>query len=244
MLLNSKKRDIDTVYTKEFLDSPRKSVGENTKRSKKGLEFGKSQYDEIDSYCKKIKIEWFASAWDLNSQNFLEEYNLKYNKIASAMNIYEELLEKVANEKKHTFISTGLSNLENIEKAVNIFKRKGCSFELMHCVSEYPLPTEKANLDMIDTLRNKFQCAVGYMIIVGLPIAVAAAAKNITSLERHITLDRSMYGSDQSASIEPHGLKKLVQYVRAVEEAMGDGIKKFDEQEKKIANKLREHLIS
>ena len=161
------------------------------------------------------------------------------------MNIYEELLEKVANEKKHTFISTGLSNLENIEKAVNIFKRKDCSFELMHCVSEYPLPTEKANLNMIDTLRNKFQCAVGYSgHEVGLPIAVAAAAKNITSLERHITLDRSMYGSDQSASIEPQGLKKLVQYVRVVEEAMGDGIKKFDEQEKKIANKLREHLIS
>ena len=238
------KRDIDIVYTKEFLDSPRESPWGNTQRDqKKGLEFNESKYDEIDSYCKKVNIKWFSSAWDLNSQKFLQKYNLEYNKIASAMNVYEDLLEKVANEKKHTFISTGLSNLENIDKAVKIFKKSNCPFELMHCVSEYPLPTEKANLTMIETLRSKFNCSVGYSgHEVGLPIAVAAAAMRITSLERHITLDRSMYGSDQSASIEPHGLKKLVQYVRVVEEAMGDGIKKFDEQEQKIAKKLREHL--
>ena len=238
------KRDINIVYTSEFLDSHRESPWGKTQRDqKKGLEFEKNEYDEIDKYCKKIGIEWFASAWDLNSQTFLEKYNLKYNKIASAMNIYEDLLVKVASQKKHTFISTGLSNLENIENAVEIFKKENCPFELMHCVSEYPLPTEKANLKMIDKLRQKFQCPVGYSgHEVGLPIAVAAAAMNITSLERHITLDRSMYGSDQSASIEPQGLKKLVQYVRVVENAMGDGIKKFDEQEQKIAKKLREHL--
>ena len=238
------KRDINIVYSQEFLDSQRESPWGKTQRDqKKGLEFEKNEYDEIDKYCKKTGIEWFASAWDLNSQNFLENYNLKYNKIASAMNVYHDLLEKVANEKKHTFISTGLSNLEDIEKAVEVFKRVNCPFELMHCVSEYPLPTEKANLKMIDKLRQKFQCSVGYSgHEVGLPIAVAAAAMNITSLERHITLDRSMYGSDQSASIEPQGLKKLVQYVRVVESAIGDGIKKFDEQEQKIAKKLREHL--
>lgn len=238
------KRDINVVYTQDFLDSHRESPWGNTQRDqKKGLEFEKKEYDEIDKYCKKIGIEWFASAWDLNSQNFLSNYNLKYNKIASAMNVYQDLLEKVAKEKKHTFISTGLSNLDDIEKAVETFKKANCSFELMHCVSEYPLPTEKANLSMIDKLRKKFQCSVGYSgHEVGLPIAIAAAAMNVTSLERHITLDRSMYGSDQSASIEPQGLKKLVQYVRVVESAMGDGIKKFDEQEQKIAKKLREHL--
>ena len=236
------KRDIETVYSKDELDKDRESPWGTTQREQKeGLEFGLSDYEEIDKYCKTKKIEWFASAWDLESQNF--KYNLKYNKIASAMNVYHDLLEKVANEKKHTFISTGLSNLEDIEKAVEVFKRVNCPFELMHCVSEYPLPTEKANLKMIDKLRQKFQCSVGYSgHEVGLPIAVAAAAMNITSLERHITLDRSMYGSDQSASIEPQGLKKLVQYVRVVESAIGDGIKKFDEQEQKIAKKLREHL--
>ena len=193
----------------------------------------KVQYLEIDNYCKKKSIEWFASAWDLNSLKFLKQFNSKFNKIASAMIVDERLMIEVAKEKKHTFISTGMSSFKEIDKAVNIFRENHCSFELMQCISAYPFNDEKANLNMIDTLRNKFQCAVGYSgHEVGLPIAVAAAAKNITSLERHITLDRSMYGSDQSASIEPQGLKKLVQYVRVVEEAMGDGIKKFDEQEK------------
>jgi N-acetylneuraminate synthase len=238
------KRDINIVYTQEFLDGLRESKWGTTQRDQKqGLEFGETEYDEINQYCKSQNIEWFASAWDLNSQKFLKKYNLKYNKIASAMNVYEDLLKEVASEKKHTFISTGLSTLDDIGRAVKIFKEANCPFELMHCVSEYPLPSEKANLKMINTLMQKFDCNVGYSgHEVGLPIAVAAAAMNITSLERHITLDRSMYGSDQSASIEPHGLKKLVQYVRVVESALGDGIKKFDEQEKKIASKLREHL--
>ena len=238
------KRDINIVYTQEFLDSPRESQWGNTQRDqKKGLEFEENEYNEIDAYCKKKEIKWFASAWDLNSQNFLKKYNLDYNKIASAMNVYEDLLEEVAKEQKHTFISTGLCEMSDIEKAVNIFKRFKCPFELMHCVSEYPLPSEKVNLKMINTLKKQFECNIGYSgHEVGLPIAVAAAAMSISSLERHITLDRSMYGSDQSASIEPHGLKKLVQYVRVVEKAMGDGIKKFDEQEQKISKKLREHL--
>jgi N-acetylneuraminate synthase len=238
------KRDIDIVYTQEYLDGPRESQwGETQRDQKKGLEFEEDDYNEINIYCKKKGIEWFASAWDLNSQKFLKKYNLKYNKIASAMNIYGDLLEEVAKEQRHTFISTGLCEMDDIENAVNIFKKLNCPFELMHCVSEYPLPAEKVNLKMINTLKKKFGCNIGYSgHEVGLPVAVAAAAMNISSLERHITLDRSMYGSDQSASIEPHGLKKLVQYVRVVEEAMGDGIKKFDEQEQKISKKLREHL--
>ena len=238
------KRDIETVYSKEFLDSPRESPWGLTQRDqKKGLEFGESEFDEIDNYCKLKKIEWFASAWDLKSQKFLSRYNLKYNKVASAMNIYKELLEMIAKEKKYTFISTGLCEMKNIENAVNIFKKHGCQFELMHCVSIYPLPAKKTNLNMIHTLKNKFNCNVGYSgHEVGLAVSVAAAAMGINSLERHITLDRSMYGSDQSASVEPQGFKKLVDYVRNIELAMGDGKKVFGEEEKKISLKLREHI--
>jgi N-acetylneuraminate synthase len=238
------KRDIETVYSKEFLDSPRESPWGITQRDqKKGLEFGESEFDEIDNYCKLNKIEWFASAWDLKSQKFLSRYNLKYNKVASAMNIYKELLEMIAKEKKYTFISTGLCEMKDIENAVKIFKKHDCQFELMHCVSIYPLPAKLTNLKMINTLKNKFNCNVGYSgHEVGLAVSVAAAAMGITSLERHITLDRSMYGSDQSASVEPQGFKKLVDYVRNIELAMGDGEKNFGEEEKKISLKLREHI--
>ncbi len=240
------KRDINSVYSKEILDGHRESPWGSTQRDQKmGLEFGETEYNEIDKYCKLKNIHWFASAWDLKSQDFLNNYNCNYNKIASAMIIYHDLLKKVAKEKKHTFISTGMSTMKEIADAVDIFTKAGCPFELMHCVSTYPMPTEQANLKMIQSLKKEFKCNVGYSgHEVGLPIAVAASALGISSLERHITLDRSMYGSDQSASIEPHGLKKLVQYIRVVEEALGDGIKKFNEDEKKIADKLRAHIIS
>ena len=149
------KRDIDQVYTQEFLDSPRESPWGTTQRDqKKGLEFGKEQYEEIDKYCKKKNIEWFASAWDLNSQEFLRQFNCNYNKVASAMIIYEDLLKKIAEEKKHTFISTGMSNLNDIKKAVEIFKSANCPFELMHTVSTYPMKDEDANLNIINTLRK------------------------------------------------------------------------------------------
>jgi N-acetylneuraminate synthase len=238
------KRDIDSVYTKDFLNSSRESPWGNSQREQKeGLEFGKEEFDEINEYCKSIGIEWFASSWDLKSQEFLKKYNCKYNKVASAMNVYEELLEVIAAEKKHTFISTGLCEMKDIERAVNIFKKHSCPFELMHCVSVYPLPAKDVNLKMIEVLREKFNCNVGYSgHEVGLVISAAATALGISSLERHITLDRSMYGSDQSASVEPQGFKRLVDYVKTVELAIGDGNKKYSEQEKKIALKLREHL--
>ena len=134
------KRDIDSVYSKEFLDSPRKSPwGETQRNQKMGIEFNKEEYQEINTYCKKKNIEWFASAWDLKSQLFLREFNCKYNKIASAMLVNLELLKMVAEEKKYTFISTGMSTMEDIDKAVNIFREKNCPFELMHCVSTYPM---------------------------------------------------------------------------------------------------------
>ena len=144
------KRDIELVYTKEFLDSERESPWGNTQRDQKsGLEFNTNDYNEIDAYCKTKNIEWFASAWDLNSQSFLERYNCKYNKIASAMIVYKDLLETVSKEKKHTFISTGMATIDDIFKAVEIFKKSDCSFELMHTVSTYPMKDEDANLNVI-----------------------------------------------------------------------------------------------
>ena len=157
------KRTINLVYTKEFLDGSRESPWGTTQREQKeGLEFGLDDYAEIDKYCREKGIEWFASAWDLESQNFLNQFNLKYNKIASAMIVYEELLQAVASEGKHTFISTGMTTEEDITKAVEIFKNANCSFELMHCISTYPMKDEDANLKAINTLRNKYDCDVGY----------------------------------------------------------------------------------
>ncbi len=239
------KRDIDLVYTQEFLDSPRESQWGKTQRDQKlGLEFSKIDYEEINDFCNQLKIDWYASAWDLNSQNFLKQFNCKYNKVASAMIVYQDLLKEIASEGKHTFISTGMSNYSDIDKAVEIFKKKNCSFELLHTVSTYPMKYTDANLNLIKTLRERYDCNVGYSgHESGLAISYAAAALGISSLERHITLDRSMYGSDQSASVEPNGLRMLVGAVRKIEKAMGDGSKKIIEDEIPIAKKLREHLI-
>lgn len=238
------KRDIDQVYTQDFLNSPRESPWGTTQREQKlGLEFDLAEYEEIDRYCKSKNIEWFASAWDLNSQDFLEQFNCKYNKVASAMIVYENLLWKIAEAGKHTFISTGMSTYSDIQKAVDIFKAAGCPFELMHTVSTYPMKDEDANLNMIKTLRDMYKCNVGYSgHETGLAISNAAAALGITSLERHITLNRAMYGSDQAASLEPAGLKQLVGAVRKIENAMGDGKKSIIEAEIPVAKKLREHL--
>ncbi|MFL2913231.1 MAG: N-acetylneuraminate synthase family protein [Opitutales bacterium] len=238
------KRDIDKVYTQEMLDSPRESPWGTTQRDQKqGLEFTKEDFQEIDSYCKSKGIDWFASAWDTNSQEFLRQFDCKYNKVASAMVVDESLLRSIASEKKHTFISTGMTTYEEVEKAIAIFKEADCSFELMHTVSTYPMKDEDANLNMIKTLKEKFGCNVGYSgHEVGLAVSYGAAALGISSLERHITLDRAMYGSDQSASVEPRGLRELVSAVRKIEQAMGDGEKRILEAEVPIARKLREHL--
>jgi N-acetylneuraminate synthase len=239
------KRDINEVYTQEFLDSSRESHWGDTQRDQKtGLEFSFDEYKEIDRYCKEKGIEWFASAWDLNSQKFLQQFDCKYNKIASAMIVYEDLLTMVAKEGKYTFISTGMSAYDDIQKAVNIFRKESCPFELMYTVSTYPMRDEDANLNMIKTLREKFQCNVGYSgHESGLAVSYAASALGISSLERHITLDRSMYGSDQSASLEPSGVRQLVGAVKKIEIAMGDGVKKVVEGEIPIAANLRQHLI-
>lgn len=238
------KRTIELVYSKEMLDSFRESPWGTTQRAQKeGLELGFKEYKDIDAYCKKVGIEWFASAWDIESQKFLRQFDCKYNKIASAMIVYEGLLKEVASEKKYTFISTGMTPLEQIDRAVQIFKGENCPFELMHCVSIYPMEDEEANLNCIDTLRSRYKCNVGYSgHEVGLAVSYAAAALGITSLERHITLDRAMYGSDQAASIEPAGFKALVGAVRKIEQAMGNGKIDLNHKEITIAKKLRAHI--
>jgi len=238
------KRDLDKVYTQDFLDSPRESQWGTTQREQKaGLEFDINEYQEIGQYCKEKGIEWFASAWDLNSQEFLQQFDCKYNKVASAMIVYEDLLKMIAKEGKHTFISTGMTTYDDIQKAVDIFRAANCPFEIMYTISTYPMDEKNANLNMIKTLREKFNCNVGYSgHEVGLAVSYAASALGITSLERHITLDRSMYGSDQSASVEPVGFRQLVGVVRKIELAMGDGIKKVIEAEAPIAANLRQHL--
>ena len=238
------KRDLDKVYTQEFLGSLRESPWGVTQREQKsGLEFDINDYQEIDQYCKEKGIEWFASAWDLESQKFLQQFNLKHNKIASAMIVYDDLLQKVAAEGKHTFISTGMTTEEDITKAVDVFQNANCPFELMHCISTYPMNEEDANLNAINTLREKYGCDVGYSgHEVGLAVSYAATALGATSLERHITLDRSMYGSDQSASVEPSGFRMLVGAVRKIEQAMGDGKLGYLEREIPIAENLRQHL--
>ena len=238
------KRTIDLVYSKEMLESPRESPWGTTQRAQKGgLEFGLDEYKKIDAYCKEKGIEWFASAWDIESQKFLRQFDCKYNKIASAMIVYEDLLKEVASEKKHTFISTGMTEIDHIDRAVEIFREKDCPFELMHCISTYPMQDEDANLNCIKTLRDRYQCNVGYSgHEVGLAVSYAAAALGITSLERHITLSRAMYGSDQAASVEPAGFRNLVGAIRKIEKAMGNGNIGINQKEIQIAEKLRAHI--
>lgn len=235
------KRTIDLVYSKELLDSPRESPWGTTQRQQKeGLEFGVAEYKEIDRFCRELGIEWFASAWDVEAQKFLRQFDCKYNKVASAMLGNVPLLKLIAEEGKHTFISTGMHSLEQIDQVVEIFKAAKCPYEIMHCVSTYPMAVSDANLKCIETLRARYGVGIGYSgHETGLAVSVAAAALGITSLERHITLDRAMYGSDQAASVELVGLEKMVKMVRAVESAMGDGVKKVSEAESKILDKLK-----
>jgi len=204
------------------------------------VEFWEKEYDEIDEYCKKLGIKWTASAWDIEAQKFMKRYDLDYHKIASAVLTNTELLQMVADEGKHTFISTGMSTIEEIDKAVEIFRDKDCSFELMHTTSSYPLSPEEANLRCIPMLRERYKCNVGYSgHEPGLQISIAAVVFGITSLERHITLDRSMWGSDHAASLEKRGIENLIRDVKIIQQALGDGIKKIYPEELKKRKQLR-----
>jgi N-acetylneuraminate synthase len=222
------KRTVEKSYSKEILDSFRDSPWGNTTRDEKlHLEFNKSDYDEIDKFCSAQDIEWYASSWDIESQEFLRQYNLKHNKVSSAMLTNIELLESVAQEKKSTFVSTGMSTMDEIRNAVKIFRKHDCPFELMHTNSSYPMKNEEANLNCIGTLKNEFSCNVGYSghEAGATLVCIAAVLLGATSIERHITLDRSMYGSDHAASLEPAGLQRLVRDIRLLDIIKGDGIK-------------------
>ena len=236
------KRSIEKVYSKEILDLPRDSQwGSTTRDQKLGLEFEKNEYDQIDDYCKKIGIEWFASCWDGDSQLFIKNYNCKYNKVASAMLTNLELLKTIADEKKHTFIGTGMSTIDEIREAVKIFQDQNCPFELMHSNSTYPTDLKETNIKCIETLRNEFKCTVGYSghESVSYLVCACAAVLGATSIERHITLDRAMYGSDQAASLEFPGLDRMVRNVKQIEMILGDGVKRVWDSEIPIRDKLR-----
>lgn len=236
------KRTIDIVYSRELLDGPRESPWGTTQREQKeGLEFSKGQYAEIDKYCREKKVQWTASAWDLDSQDFISSFNVSFNKVASPMLGHKPLLKKIASEGKMTYISTGMSTLEEIEEVAKLFRDKNCPFELMHCNSTYPMKEADANLACIPMLREKFDCNVGYSGHESslIKVCVAAVALGATSLERHITLDRTMYGSDQAASIEAHSLGNFVESVRAVPGILGTGKKVLSQSEEAARNKLR-----
>ena len=239
------KRNIEKVYSKKLLEQPRESPWGTTQRAQKlGLEFSEKEYKAIDNYCKKKKIPWYFSCWDVDSQIQMRKFNTKYNKVASAMLVHTKLLEEIAKEKKYTFISTGMSTIKDVENAVKIFKKFKCTFELLHSHSSYPMSINEANLKVIQTLQKKFKCKIGYSghETGSYLVCVCAVMLGATSIERHITLDRAMYGSDQAASLGPEGIFRMVRDIRNIEKILGDGKKIIWTSELPAMKKLREIL--
>lgn len=237
------KRTVEKVYSKKTLDTYRESPWGTTNREQKlGLEFSLKEYQIINKYCKQKKIPWLVSCWDIDSQIQMRKFKTKYNKVASAMLTHTKLLEEIAKEKKYTFISTGMSTMKDIEKAVKIFRKYKCPFELMHTNSAYPMQNEEANLKLIPILSKKFKCKVGYSghEIGATNICIPAVMLGATSIERHFTLDRTWYGHDQAASLEPTGLFKLVKDIQIAGISLGDGKKRIWESEKPNMKKLRQ----
>lgn len=240
------KKNVEKIYTKEFLDSPLESPWGTTQREMRlHREFSIKQYKEIDRHCKKMKISWFVSCWDIGSQIQMRQFKTKYNKVASAMLAHLKLLENIAEEKKYTFISTGMSTMKDIDRAVKIFRKHKCPFELMHCHSAYPMPEEEAKLMMIPALRKKFKCKVGYSghEVGATNVCIPAVVLGATSIERHVTINRIWYGHDQAASLEPIGLKKLVRDIRLLDKILGDNKKKIHKSEIPNMKKLRQIFI-
>lgn len=208
------------------------------------VEFGKKEFDEIDLYCKHKGIDWFASAWDTSSQEFLQQYNLKYNKVASALLTSKDLLKMIAEEDRHTFISTGMSTMEQIDEAVSVFREHNCPFTVMACTSTYPCDVSECNVRFIQTLEEKFPDSIGVGYSgheKGILPTTLAVALGATVIERHITLDRTMWGSDHAASLGPQGLELLCRDVRNVPKILGDGVKTVYVSEQPIIEKLRKH---
>ena len=236
------KRTIDIVYTQEFLESHRESPWGNTQRAQKeGLEFSREQFEEIDSFCDELGIQWSASAWDLEAQDFIDSFDCSFNKLASPMLGNIPLVKKIAQSGKKTFVSTGMSTLEEIDEIVSIFNKANCEIELMHCNSTYPMKEENANLLCIPMLRDRYKLNVGYSGHESslIKVCASAVALGATSLERHITLDRTMYGSDQAASIEAASLNNFVDVMRKIPQILGTGEKVISEEESIVRKKLR-----
>lgn len=202
------------------------------------VEFGEKEYAEIDRYAKEIGITWFASVWDEPSVDFLEQFNPVAYKVPSASLTDSNLLKHLRKTGRPLILSTGMSTMEQIKKAISVVGEE--NMVLCHATSTYPCDPEELNLKMIDTLRNTFSCPIGYSgHEVGLVTSVVAVGLGACMVERHITLDRALWGSDQSASVEPGGFEKLVKYIRVTEQAMGDGVKKVYESELPSLKKLR-----
>lgn len=235
------KRTINIVYTPDFLAQHRESPWGSTQREQKeGLEFSESQYDEIDAYCRKCGIDWFASAWDIPSLHFLRKYDLKYNKIASAMATNLDFVREVAAERKMTFLSVGMCGTNDIDTAIGIMKEYDCPFVLMHTVSIYPAKEEELNLLGIEWLRQRYNCPVGYSgHEVSTSPSVIAAMLGAVAIERHITINRAMYGSDQAASLEGPALERLVTMIRKIPIVLGSCEHCVTDKEMAVAQKLR-----
>ena len=235
------KRTVDLVYTPDELDIPRESYfGKTNGDLKRGLEFGFEHYQEISEYCKEKKIIWFASPWDIKSVDFLEEFAVPAHKVASACLTDLKLLERIAETNKPVFMSTGMSTIDQIKRAVKVFDPE--KLILMHAVSVYPARLDQLNLSWIKNLQDHFpNHLIGYSgHEVGLiPSVVAVAKYDAVCVERHITLDRSTWGTDQSASIEPQGMRNLVKNIRVLQVIVGDGEKHVLSEEIPIQKKLR-----
>lgn len=233
------KRTVEDVYTKEELLAPRQSVfGETNGDLKRGLEFGLKEYQEIDKHCKNLGMLWFASCWDKKSVDFMEQFDSCAYKIPSALITDIELLKYTKNTGKPILLSTGMSTMEEIDRAVEVVGLDNTI--IYHCTSTYPSENNELNLSVIKVLKEKYDCPIGYSGhekgIVSSTIAVVLGA---CSVERHVTLDRTMWGSDQAASLEPEGLRKLVRDIRNVKSFLGDGVKKVYDSEIPIKKKLR-----
>ena len=234
-----KKRTIEVVYTAEELAKPRENYyGSTNGDLKHGLEFGRDEYAEIDRYCKEKGILWFSSCWDEGSVDFVEQFDPPCYKIASASLTDDNLLEHHKQYSRPFILSTGLSTLEQIDHAVEVLGLD--NLVILHCTSTYPSKLEELNLRAIHTIQERYDVPIGYSgHEVGLATSVAAVTLGACIVERHITLDRSMWGSDQAASVEPTGFVRMVKDIRAIEKAMGDGVKKVYDSELPIIDKLR-----
>ena len=207
---------------------------------KKKIELSEKQYKKLNEFSKEIGIDMFVSCWDIDSLKLTKKFNFKYNKIASAMITNLNLLECVAKERKKTFISTGMCTMKDIEKAVKIFKKNKCNFVLMHSISIYPCDEKILNLNLIKTLKNKFKCEIGYSGHEStVSPSITAYFLGADYIERHITLDRASWGTDQAASLSENGIETLTTLLNKIPSTLGTGKKKFLEEEKKISKKMR-----